>query len=164
MEGIFEKAFLDNFEGEVETTLLHRSVYATDASVYRELPTAICYPKNTSDVQKLVAFAAKKGIGLIPRGGGTSLAGQCVGAGIVVDLSRHLTKILELNLAEKWVRVQVGMVRDELNYQLKEHHLFFGPNTSTAVPLEECLEITQVEQVPYAMEQAEPKPLQLKSF
>lgn len=132
MEGIFEKAFLDNFEGEVETTLLHRSVYATDASVYRELPRAICYPKNTSDVQKLVAFAAKKRIGLIPRGGGTSLAGQCVGAGIVVDLSRHLNKILELNIAEKWVRVQVGMVRDELNYQLKDHQLFFGPNTSTA--------------------------------
>lgn len=132
MKGIFSQTFLDTFEGEIETHLLHRSVYATDASVYRELPTAICYPKNTADIKKLVNYASEYKLGLIPRGGGTSLAGQCVGDGIVVDLSRHFNRIIELNIEEKWVRVGVGLVRDELNFQIKKHGLFFGPNTSTA--------------------------------
>ena len=132
MSSIFSSAFLNAFEGEIETDLLHRSVYATDASVYREMPKAICYPKHNSDVKKLVEFASLNKLALIPRGGGTSLAGQCVGNGIILDLSRHFNKILEINTAEKWVRVEVGVVRDELNHQIKKHGLFFGPNTSTA--------------------------------
>jgi FAD/FMN-containing dehydrogenase/Fe-S oxidoreductase len=132
MKVIFDKAFHDKFDGEIESSLLHRSVYATDASVYRELPTAVCYPKHTKDLQNLVEYASFNDIKLIPRGGGTSLAGQCVGTGVVVDLSRYFNKILEFNKEEKWVKVQVGMVRDELNYQLKSSGLFFGPNTSTA--------------------------------
>lgn len=132
MSSIFSSTFLNAFEGEIETDLLHRSVYATDASVYREMPKAICYPKHNSDVKKLVEFASLNNLPLIPRGGGTSLAGQCVGNGIIIDLSRHFNKILEVNTTEKWVRVEVGVVRDELNHQIKKHGLFFGPNTSTA--------------------------------
>ena len=123
---------LEDLEGEVETSALHRSVYATDASVYREIPLAVCYPKTESDVQKIIQFASKNKIGIIPRGGGTSLAGQCVGTGLVVDLSRHFNKIIEFNPTERWVKVQPGLVRDELNRLIASSGLHFGPNTSTA--------------------------------
>ncbi len=109
-----------------------RTLYATDASVYRELPLAVAYPKDNRDLKILIAFARHHKTSLIPRTAGTSLAGQCVGNGIVVDVSKHFNQILELNTEEKWVRVQPGVVRDELNHYLKPHGLFFGPNTSTA--------------------------------
>ncbi|MBT8273901.1 MAG: FAD-binding oxidoreductase, partial [Bacteroidia bacterium] len=109
-----------------------KALYATDASVYRQLPTAVALPKNTQDIQHIVRFASENQISLIPRGAGTSLAGQCVGDGIVVDLSKYMNEILEINAEEKWIRVQPGVVRDELNEFLKPYGLFFGPNTSTA--------------------------------
>lgn len=109
-----------------------RILYATDASVYRELPLAVAIPKTESDLKSLIEFANRHGSSLIPRTAGTSLAGQCVGDGIVVDVSKHFTKILELNVAESWVKVQPGVVRDELNQYLKPHGLMFGPNTSTS--------------------------------
>ncbi|MCS6834263.1 MAG: FAD-binding oxidoreductase, partial [Flammeovirgaceae bacterium] len=84
------------------------------------------------DIRKLIFFAQKHRTSLIPRTAGTSLAGQVVGSGIVVDVSRHFTKILEVNPKESWVRVQPGVIRDELNMFLKEHGLYFGPETSTA--------------------------------
>ncbi len=111
---------------------LIRKIYATDASVYRELPLAVAYPINKKDIQRLIDFANQHKTSLIPRAAGTSLAGQCVGNGIVVDLSKHFTKIVELNEAEQWVKVQPGVIRDELNHFLKDKGLFFGPNTSTA--------------------------------
>jgi len=111
---------------------MFRSMYATDASVYRELPLAVAYPKDESDIKKLIEFALREKISLIPRAAGTSLAGQCVGNGIVVDVSRHMNRIVEVNEKEKWVRVQPGVIRDELNNFLKPYGLFFGPNTSTA--------------------------------
>ena len=132
MESIFGKQFYASFSGEIEESSLLRSIYATDASVYREWPEAVCYPKNEEDIRILINFAKKNQKGLIPRGAGTSLAGQCVGNGIIVDLSRHFNKILEINQEEGWARVQVGLVRDELNHQLRKYKLFFGPNTSTA--------------------------------
>ena len=132
MESIFGKQFYVSFSGEIEESSLLRSIYATDASVYREWPEAVCYPKNEEDIRMLINFAKKNQKGLIPRGAGTSLAGQCVGNGIIVDLSRHFNKILEINQEEGWARVQVGLVRDELNHQLRKYKLFFGPNTSTA--------------------------------
>jgi FAD/FMN-containing dehydrogenase/Fe-S oxidoreductase len=109
-----------------------RTLYATDASAYREMPLAVAIPKNTDDLKKLVAFAHANKTSLIPRTAGTSLAGQVVGSGIVVDVSKYFTDILELNAAEHWVRVQPGVIRDELNMFLKPHGLFFGPETSTA--------------------------------
>ncbi|MGZ3847398.1 MAG: FAD-binding and (Fe-S)-binding domain-containing protein, partial [Flavisolibacter sp.] len=109
-----------------------RILYATDASAYREFPLAVAIPKSTNDLKELIEFARKEKTSLIPRTAGTSLAGQVVGEGIVVDVSKHFSKILEFNKDEKWVRVQPGVIRDELNIFLKPHGLLFGPETSTA--------------------------------
>ncbi|WP_229236334.1 FAD-binding and (Fe-S)-binding domain-containing protein [Emticicia sp. TH156] len=119
-------------EGELHFDKVMRTLYATDASAYREMPLAVAIPKNESDLKKLISFARANNTSLIPRTAGTSLAGQVVGNGIVVDVSRTFTQILELNREESWVRVQPGVVRDELNMFLKQHGLFFGPETSTA--------------------------------
>ena len=121
----------NNLEGELFFDNLHKSIYATDASVYRKTPLAVSYPKNTNDIQKLINFAKSQNISLIPRTAGTSLAGQCVGDGIVVDVSKHFTKILAFDEKNKTVTVQPGVIRDELNMFLAPFHLFFGPNTST---------------------------------
>jgi FAD/FMN-containing dehydrogenase/Fe-S oxidoreductase len=121
-----------NLEGSIHTDKATRSLYATDASIYRELPIAVAYPKVEGDIKKLIEFATQNKLSLIPRTAGTSLAGQCVGAGIVVDVSKYFTKILEVNKEEGWVRLQPGVVRDELNIFLKPYGLYFGPNTSTA--------------------------------
>lgn len=109
-----------------------RKIYSTDASIYKRMPLAVAYPKTKADIKALIQFATDNKTSLIPRTAGTSLAGQCVGDGIVVDVSKHFTKILELNVEEQWVSVEPGVVRDELNSALAEHGLFFGPNTSTA--------------------------------
>ena len=111
---------------------LHKSIYATDASVYRIIPLAVAYPKTKDDLKHLIAFATKNKITLIPRAAGTSLAGQCVGDGIVVDVSKYFTKILAFDEKEQTVVVEPGVVRDELNDFLKPYGLFFGPNTSTS--------------------------------
>jgi FAD/FMN-containing dehydrogenase/Fe-S oxidoreductase len=121
-----------SLEGELHTDTTTLTLYATDASAYREMPLAVAIPANESDIKKLIAFALKHQTSLIPRTAGTSLAGQVVGNGIVVDVSRKFTRILELNTTEKWVRVQPGVIRDELNLFLKPYGLFFGPETSTA--------------------------------
>ncbi|MFT0715555.1 FAD-binding and (Fe-S)-binding domain-containing protein [Flagellimonas lutimaris] len=126
------KDFSVALKGELLFDELSKAIYATDASVYRKLPTAVAYPKNEEDLKKLLAFANQNTIGLIPRAAGTSLAGQCVGEGIVVDVSRHFTKIVSLDKDKKQVTVQPGVVRDELNQYLKPFGLFFGPNTSTS--------------------------------
>jgi FAD/FMN-containing dehydrogenase/Fe-S oxidoreductase len=119
-------------EGEFYDDNRMRILYATDASAYREMPLAVAMPKTINDLKKLIAFARAEKTSLIPRTAGTSLAGQVVGKGIVVDVSKHFTEILELNAAEGWVRVQPGVIRDELNLFLKPHGFFFGPETSTA--------------------------------
>ncbi|AUS06601.1 FAD-binding and (Fe-S)-binding domain-containing protein [Pseudotamlana carrageenivorans] len=118
--------------GELLYDDLIRAIYATDASVYRKLPQAVAYPKNTDDIKKLIQFAKKTESTLIPRTAGTSLAGQCVGNGIVVDVSKHFTSILKINEVAKTVTVQPGVVRDELNLYLKPYGLFFAPDTSTS--------------------------------
>lgn len=119
-------------EGHIETDHLTKVLYATDASVYRELPHAVAYPRSSTDIQLLVEYARSQNLSLIPRAAGTSLAGQCVGSGIVVDTGRYMNQILEFNADKKWIRVQPGVVRDELNEFLKPHGLFFSPITSTA--------------------------------
>ncbi|MBR9757234.1 MAG: FAD-binding protein [Algicola sp.] len=119
-------------EGELFFDNLIKSIYATDASVYRMLPTAVAYPKTNADIKRLIKFAHNNNISLIPRTAGTSLAGQCVGDGIVVDVSKHFTNIIALDVANQTVTVQPGVVRDELNNYLKPYGLFFGPNTSTS--------------------------------
>ncbi|NCY02043.1 MAG: FAD-binding oxidoreductase [Planctomycetia bacterium] len=119
-------------EGELRLDDLARTIYATDASEYQERPLAVAVPATEADVGELVRFAAAERIGLVPRGAGTSLAGQVVGGGIVVDMSRHLDRVLGVDVGRRTVRVQPGVVRDELNRQLARHGLFFGPETSTA--------------------------------
>src|SRR5689334_1447544 len=125
-------ALRSELEGELFTDETIRRLYATDASAYREMPLAVAIPKSEEDIIKLIRFARTNKTSLIPRTAGTSLAGQVVGDGIVVDVSKHFTQILELNKEEGWVRVQPGVVRDELNLFLKPHGLLFGPETSTA--------------------------------
>ena len=119
-------------QGDLFTDTTIRTLYATDASAYREMPLAVAIPKTKEDIFQLIQFAGQHQTSLIPRTAGTSLAGQVVGNGIVVDVSKHFTKIIELNKEEKWVRVQPGVIRDELNLFLKPHGLYFGPETSTA--------------------------------
>jgi FAD/FMN-containing dehydrogenase len=93
-------------EGELFYDDTMRILYATDASAYRELPLAVAFPKTHEDLKKLIQFARTENTSLIPRTAGTSLAGQVVGAGIVVDVSKYFTRILELNKEEGWVRVE----------------------------------------------------------
>ncbi|GAA4466106.1 FAD-binding and (Fe-S)-binding domain-containing protein [Nibrella saemangeumensis] len=126
-----------SFEGDLyyNDTPQHtaqRMLYATDASVYQEMPTAVALPRTVDDIKRLVRFSRQHGIGLIPRAAGTSLAGQVVGNGIVVDISKYFGGILEVNAEERWVRVQPGVIRDDLNAILKPYGLLFGPETSTA--------------------------------
>jgi FAD/FMN-containing dehydrogenase/Fe-S oxidoreductase len=127
----------NGFEGELyyDDSTLHtaqRHIYATDASVYQEMPVAVALPRTVEDIRKLIKFAIEQKLTLIPRAAGTSLAGQVVGKGIVVDISKHFGGILEVNAVEKWVRVQPGVIRDDLNKHLAPYGLLFGPETSTA--------------------------------
>jgi FAD/FMN-containing dehydrogenase len=126
------KSLQSSLSGELYFDDLIKSIYATDASVYRMLPLAVAYPKNNNDIKQLIKYAINNKTSLIPRTAGTSLAGQCVGEGIVVDVSKYFTKILKLDEKAKTVTVQPGVVRDELNNYLKPFGLFFGPNTSTS--------------------------------
>jgi FAD/FMN-containing dehydrogenase/Fe-S oxidoreductase len=121
-----------SLDGELHYDYTMRALYATDASVYREMPLAVAIPASEADLKQLIHFARTENTSLIPRTAGTSLAGQCVGSGIVVDTSKNFDQILEVNQEESWVRVQPGVIRDDLNQYLKPYGLFFGPNTSTA--------------------------------
>lgn len=122
----------NEIDGDVFSDSLNRGIYATDASVYRELPDAVVRPASKGDIEKIIRFARETKTPLIPRAGGTSLAGQVVGKGLIVDVSKYLNKIIEINPTEKWVRVEPGVILDELNIELKQFGLFFGPETSTS--------------------------------
>ena len=120
------------FTGDLYTDDLWRMIYATDASAYREVPFGVARPRHAEDIKALISFSRKHSIPLIPRTAGTSLAGQVVGNGLIVDVSRYMTEILEINKEEHWVRVQPGVILDELNKFLEPYGLFFGPETSTS--------------------------------
>ena len=126
------KELSTQLEGDLYLDDTMRLLYATDASAYQEKPLAVAIPKSIADLKKLIFFANKNRTSLIPRTAGTSLAGQVVGNGIVVDVSKNFTKIIEINKDEHWVRVQPGVIRDELNMFLKPYGFLFGPETSTA--------------------------------
>ncbi|HQS24880.1 MAG: FAD-binding oxidoreductase [Sphingobacteriia bacterium 24-36-13] len=106
--------------------------YSTDASVYQEKPLAVAIPQNNEDIKAIIGFANIHSITIIPRAAGTSLAGQVVGNGIVVDISKHFNQMIEVNIEERWCRVQPGVIRDDLNHYLKGFGLMYGPETSTA--------------------------------
>lgn len=116
---------------KVLTDSLHRIAYSTDASTYREVPQGVAYPETVEDVVALIKEAKRQNTHLIPRAAGTSIAGQVVGKGIVVDI-KGWNKVLEVNKEEKWARVQPGVVRDDFNIVLKPYGLLFSPETSTS--------------------------------
>ncbi|NEV93577.1 FAD-binding protein [Psychroflexus sp. YR1-1] len=132
MQNSLFQTLSDSLEGNLYKDELHRSIYATDASVYREIPAAVIYPKTFSDLKKVIEFSRKHKLSITPRAAGTSLAGQCVTDGIVLDLSKYFTDEIDFNSELKTIRLQPGVVRDALNNRLKPNRLFFGPNTSTS--------------------------------
>ncbi|MBX2816336.1 MAG: FAD-binding oxidoreductase, partial [Saprospiraceae bacterium] len=119
-------------KGDVLTDALSRGIYATDASLYQIEPLAIVLPKDSEDIVEVTRIAREHHVPLIPRGGGTGLAGQTVGRGIVVDFSKYCNRILEINAEEHWVRVQPGIARDALNTKLEPFGLHFAPDPATS--------------------------------
>jgi FAD/FMN-containing dehydrogenase/Fe-S oxidoreductase len=122
----------ESLEGTLLYDELNKILYSTDASAYRIAPVAVAIPKSEEDISKIIQFASQNKISITPRTAGTSLAGQTVGNGIIVDVSKHFTKIIAFDQINKTVTVQPGVIRDELNLYLKPYGLFFGPNTSTS--------------------------------
>ncbi len=118
--------------GELRTDIYSRTLYSTDASIYQMMPHGVMIPKHIDDVQAAIEAAAKHKLPLLPRTGGSSLAGQAVNEALVIDFSRHLDQVLELNVEEKWVRVEPGIVLDELNMYLRPHGLQFGPDPASS--------------------------------
>lgn len=124
--------FIKDFKGEIYDDQVMKTLYATDASAYREMPLAVVFPEDSEDILSLIKYANSKHITLIPRTAGTSLAGQVVGKGIIVDVSKTFNKIIEINKENSFVRLEPAVVRDELNIHIKPQGLYFGPETSTA--------------------------------
>ena len=115
------KRLKTQLQGELFWDTIHRTIYSTDASVYKEEPLAVSFPKSAEDLQILLRFAKENNTSLVPRTAGTSLAGQVVGNGIIVDFSRYMNDILELNAEANWVWVEPGVVLDELNQYLYKY-------------------------------------------
>jgi FAD/FMN-containing dehydrogenase/Fe-S oxidoreductase len=126
------QALATGFTGEIHFDKVSRALYSTDASVYQIEPVGVVVPRSRHDLIRLVAICAEFRCPITMRGGGTSQAGQAIGPGLVVDTSKYLRTILDLNVAERWARVEPGLVLDELNAQLKAHGLRFAPDVSTA--------------------------------
>ena len=117
---------------DVRFDTVSRALYSTDASVYQIEPIGVALPRSRQDLIEIVRLCSRFRCPITMRGGGTSQAGQAIGPGLVVDTSKYLTALLELNVAERWVRVEPGLVLDELNAQLRPHGLRFAPDVSTA--------------------------------
>ena len=118
--------------GEVLFDAMSLGLYSTDASIYQITPAAVVLPRDADDVRAVVEVAGRHGVAILPRGSGTSLNGQGVGPSIIVDFTKYMGNILELNVEEKWVRVQPGIVLDELNAELAKHGLQFAPDPATS--------------------------------
>ena len=118
--------------GALRTDDYSRTLYSTDASLYQVMPYGVLIPQNAEDMQAAIELAAKHKVPVLPRAGGSSLAGQAVNAALVIDTSRHLDQMLELNVEERWVRVQPGIVLDTLNNVLRPHGLQFGPDPASS--------------------------------
>jgi FAD/FMN-containing dehydrogenase/Fe-S oxidoreductase len=119
-------------DGEVRFDTVSRALYSTDASVYQIEPLGVVIPKSAEAVVHAVNIAARQGVPITPRGGGTSQAGQSIGAGLVLDTSKYLNRVLEINPDERWARVEPGVVLDDLNAILRPHNLRFAPDVSSA--------------------------------
>lgn len=120
------------FDGDLDTSSLARRLYSQDASIYQERPLGVAYPRHAADCVHLVRCAADQGLSLIPRAGGTSLAGQCVGPGLVVDVSRYMNKIISIDPDAQTALVEPGVIQDDLNDAVAAQGLMFAPDTSTS--------------------------------
>ncbi|QEG37273.1 FAD-binding and (Fe-S)-binding domain-containing protein [Bythopirellula goksoeyrii] len=118
--------------GDIRSDSFSRVLYSTDASIYQVMPLAVVFPRDVEELQAGVELAAKHGVPILPRAGGSSLAGQAVNEAVVFDLTRHMNRILEVNTDEKWVRVEPGRVLDPLNIELRTHGLQFGPDPASS--------------------------------
>lgn len=127
-----EAELIPLLEGEVRFDEMTRSLYSTDASVYQILPLGVIFPKSRADVVAVMRIAARYRVPVLPRGGGTSLSGQAVAKALVLDFSKFMHRILHLDLTNQLVRVESGVVLQQLNTALKSHQLQFGPDVSTA--------------------------------
>ncbi len=119
-------------EGDLRFDKYSRLLYSTDASIYQIEPIGVVVPRHKADVQAAIEVANRLGVSILSRGGGTSLAGQAVGHSIVLDFSKYMQNVLEVNQEELWCRVQPGLVQDELNAYVRGVGLQFGPDTSTS--------------------------------
>src|SRR4051812_44038573 len=123
------------FAGDLSSTFADRTVLATDNSIYQLAPQAIAFPRGIDDLVRIARATQDPrfaGLKLAPRGGGTGTNGQSLTNGLVVDVSRHMNRIVEINVAERWARVEAGVVKDQLNAALAPHGLFFAPELSTS--------------------------------
>src|SRR3954452_20510526 len=121
-----------HMQGEVRFDSLSRALYATDASVYQIYPMGVVVPKSREDILHTLAVCRRHGCSITMRGGGTSQAGQSIGAGVQIDTSKYFNRILEVNAEERWARIEPGVVLDELNAHLQPLRLRFAPDISTA--------------------------------
>ncbi len=126
------KRLRSKLDGEVLDDSYTLGLYATDASIYQILPKVVVFPKHQQDVKQAVAIAVDENVTILPRGAGTSLAGQAVGASMVLDFSKYMNKVLEVDPNQRWVKVQPGLARDDLNAVLVTHGLHFAPDPATS--------------------------------
>ena len=127
-----EQCLTDALDGEVRFDRYSKALYSTDASLYQMQPIGVVIPKHQQDVITTVQIAAERDVPILPRGGGTSLAGQSVGEAVVLDMSKYMNALLEVNVEAHWARVQPGIVLDELNHRLKPHGLMYAPDVATS--------------------------------
>ncbi len=127
-----EQELRRDVEGDVRFDTYSRLLYSTDASMYQVEPIGVVIPRHAGDVQAVIEIANRQQVPLLPRGGGTSLTGQTVNRALVLDFSRYMAKVLEVNAEEGWARVHPGVVQDELNHHVRPMDLLFGPDTSTS--------------------------------
>src|SRR5688572_26831267 len=132
MSGLLQRELEHAIDGEVRFDAVTRGLYSTDASVYQIQPLGVVIPRSHEAVIRAVTIAATHGVPITPRGGGTSQAGQSIGAGLVLDTSKYLNRVIEINPDQKWARVEPGVVLDDLNAMLRPHQLRFAPDVSSA--------------------------------
>ena len=130
--GQLEHELRQTLEGEVRFDPYSRAMYSTDASIYQIEPLGVVLPRSREDVIAAVELASKYGVPVLPRGGGTSLAGQTVGRAIILDMSKYMHRVLEVNTEEQWARVQPGIVLEQLNHEIRDTGLFFTPDPATS--------------------------------
>ena len=132
MNSLLQQLLSEQIEGEVRFDLYSKALYSTDASLYQIEPIGVVIPLHKTDILRTIQICYDQNVPVLPRGGGTSLAGQTVGKAIVIDTSKYMNKIIEVNVEENWAKVQPGIVLDELNHHLKPHGLMYAPDVATS--------------------------------